>query len=199
MPLVFGILLTGFLSQAAELEYVSNDELASELTNRQADIARTKDRLASLQNKTLFAKQEFNRAEKEARQAENLLTTRARMFYKLHKNGGTLRYLLGSSSAMQLLKRLSELKHLLEDGLQSHRHANIRLVEATNRVETIKREISAANTMLSMLKQARNELSDELAKRQPSGNRVLSANKRRGIKLRANSNPKTALRLVSSK
>lgn len=166
------VLAACWSSQANDLEYASKSDLANEVRNRKTDIARTKARIASLAQAEIDAISELSRADGEVKKIEALVTVRAKMFYRLHRNGGTLRYLLGSSSAMELLKRLSDLKHLLQSCLESRKQAGIRLAKADNTLDSIKKEKQTATAMLSMLEQTLDELRNELARRDGTHKRI---------------------------
>ena len=167
-----GILAAAGSSAANDLEYASKSDLANEVRNRKTDIARTKARIASLEQAERDAKSELGRANVEVKKIEALVTVRAKMFYRLHRNGGGLRYLLGSSSAIELLRRLGELRHLLQSCLESRKQAGIRLAKAENALESTKKEKRAAFAMLSLLKKTLKELRNELARRDGSNKKI---------------------------
>jgi hypothetical protein len=169
------VVLTGTITALAnDLQYVSETDLVNEVKSRKSDIARTKLRIASLTQLEFDAQGELGRADTEVKKIEALVTVRTKMFYRLHRNGGTLRYLMGSSSAVELLKRLGELRHLLQSCLVSRKQAGIRLAKADNTLLSIKKEKQTAVLMLSMLQQTLDELRSEQARRNGTRKKIAS-------------------------
>lgn len=174
VAVIFVVLAGVKTAQANDLQYVSETDLANEVKSRKSDIARTKLRITSLTQLEFDAHGELGRADTEVKRIEVLVTVRAKMFYRLHRNGGTLRYLMGSSSAVELLKRLGELRHLLQSCLESRKQAGIRLAKADNKLVSIKKEKQTAVLMLSMLEQTLDELRSEQARRNGTHKKIAS-------------------------
>ncbi len=172
--MILVVLVGTITAQANDLQYVSETDLTTEVKSRKSDIARTKLRIASLTQLEFDAHGELGRADTEVKKIEVLVTVRAKMFYRLHRNGGTLRYLMGSSSAVELLKRLGELKHLLQSCLESRKQAGIRLAKADNKLISIKKEKQTAVLMLSMLQQTLDELRSEQIRRNGRQKKIAS-------------------------
>ncbi len=166
IPALFvAVMISSGSSHTEDLAYVSDEELSSELTGRQNDIARTRSRLSSLAADELRALQELTDARTDAKHIQELVTARAVLLYRLSQSGGSLRYLLGSSSASDLLKRLGLLRRLLREGLESQRQSGLRLAEAENRLDGIRREQTEARSMLALLEEALGEILAERASR----------------------------------
>jgi transposase-like protein len=160
-----GIMVVADSLLAGDLEYVSDDELAVEWKNRLGDIERTKERIDSLAEDEIQAAADLNSAKHNAKLTEDLTIARAKLFYRICRNGGSLRYLLGSSSATQLLKRLDQLKRMLQEGLTARRSCGLKLVEAESRLSEIREARAQAEEMLSMLESALQDLDREWRKR----------------------------------
>jgi hypothetical protein len=147
------------LSLSAEADdYISEDDLLEEVINRKADIARTKSRIEVLKNQETNGLQELESLKTEAHRVEQIVIARTRLFYRLHRNGGSLRYLLGASSATALLRRLGELKNLMRSGLETRRQSGMRLAQAESKLQSIRDQRNNAIAMLSMLQQTLDEL-----------------------------------------
>ncbi|MDJ0764085.1 MAG: hypothetical protein QNJ97_13975 [Myxococcota bacterium] len=146
---------------ADDLTYVSKSELQSEIDRRSLDIERTQARIAELQQQKTEAVQSLNIATANADNANALAVARATLLYRLTRSGSSLRYLLGSPDAVQFLKRINQLKHLLSDSLMAERQAELRLAQAKERVWDLEREKQNAEEMLAMLQQALLDLKNE--------------------------------------
>ncbi len=153
-------------SRADDLTYVSDEELIEEVENRKADILRARARMTSLEGEEVCAREELENASANSKHTETLVAARARLLYRLSRNGGSLRYLLGSTSATQLVKRLDILKRLVRDGLLSQRQAGLRLADAENKLEEIRQSLRDAAALLTILEEAQGELVAEQKRRQ---------------------------------
>jgi septal ring factor EnvC (AmiA/AmiB activator) len=160
--IVFYLIVTTTVSIDAE-EYVSIEELEEEITNRREDIARTEYRLSTIQKAEIAAEEELARSRDHGADIEHQVIIRAKALYRMSRNGGTLRYLFGASSPVDLLKRLSELRRLLTQGLEARRQAGHRMVQAERRVESLAEEKKAAFQMKAMLTEALADLETQKA------------------------------------
>jgi hypothetical protein len=151
--IVFSLLVTTALPIDAE-EYISIDEVEEEINNRREDIARTEYRLSTIQKAEIAAEAELARSRDHGADIEHQVIIRAKALYRMSRNGGTLRYLFGASSPVDLLKRFSELRRLLIEGLEARRQAGHRIVQAERRVESLAEEREAAFQMKAMLTEA---------------------------------------------
>lgn len=165
LAVLVALLAASLPSRADDPEYISAEELTNEVKRREEDISRTNARIAALGESERDTAMELDRARTEAAKIEVLVTARAKLFYRLHRNGGTLRYLLGASSPTGVLKRLGELRYLLESGLEARKQAGMRLAGAENALATVQAETIAAKEMLSMLEKTLRELRSEQAGR----------------------------------
>jgi hypothetical protein len=159
---LFSSLVTTALPVDAE-EYISIDELEEEINNRREDIARTDYRLSTIEKAEIAAEAELARSRDHGADIEHQVIIRAKALYRMSRNGGTLRYLFGASSPVDLLKRLSELRRLLIESLEARRQAGHRIVQAERRVESLAEEREAAFQMKAMLTEALAELEDRQA------------------------------------
>jgi peptidoglycan hydrolase CwlO-like protein len=169
---LFAALTAALVCGADELRHVTDDELANEVQSRKSDIARTQARIATLKQSAHEASTEIALARTASNKIEALVIARTRLFYRLHRNGGSLRYLLGAPSATALLKRLGELRQLLGNGLDSRRQAGARLAQAEGKQVSLQQERETAQSMLLMLEQALDELVHEQARRGDSNTRL---------------------------
>lgn len=150
---------------ADETEYASDEELLNEILSRQADIERTRERIESLAQNEILTLAEIHAAKRDVEHVQTLTIQRAKLFYRLYRNGGSIRYLLGSSSATQLLKRLRLLRLILMEGFEAGRSAGLRLAEAQSALEETQKKKSEAQKMLKMLEDAFQDLFREQQRR----------------------------------
>jgi hypothetical protein len=151
---------------AAEDEgYISGEELEAEITNRREDIARTDYRIETIVTAETAAMAELNAARGDGVTVEKQAVARARVLYRLTRGGGSLRFLLGASSPVDLLKRLSDLKRLLVEGLEARRQAGHRIAVAERRVASLREDKDAAFKMKDMLVDALTDLEAEKERR----------------------------------
>lgn len=142
---------TAIHARADDLGYLSKSELEAEITRRQEDIARTDYRISAISSAEAKATAELAKAREAGAIIERQAITRARALYRISRNGGSLRYLLGARSPVELLRRLSELKRLLIEGLEERRQAGHRIASAERRVASLEEEKTAAFQMKDML------------------------------------------------
>ncbi len=151
-------------SVKAEEGYISLDELEDEIARRREDIARTDYRISAVTTEENSALTELGNARADGAVVEQQAIVRARVLYRISRNGGSLRYLLGADSPVNLLKRLSDLKRLLVHGLEARRQAGHRIVAAERRVSNLRDEKDAAFQMKGMLADALSDLEEEKAR-----------------------------------
>ncbi len=163
------MLLFGGTAGAEELfdeSYISTEELDAEISRRMADVERTRLRMQDLATQTESAVIELEAAEKSASRAEEIVTERAKVFYRLYRRGTAIKYLMGAESPVQLLKRFNQLKRLLEDGVAARQQASVRLESARANLHRIHEERAQAAQILTMLEQALSELQQQRAMRE---------------------------------
>jgi len=146
--------------------YVSEEELAAEIDRRRADIERTERRIADLSALELQLRTAFHEAQEEAKKRQQTVVQRTRLFYRLSKSGGSLRYLLGSTSATQFLKRLALLRHLLKSSLESQRQSNLRYTKISTQLSEVTDEKENSRKILSELHGVLAELQGAQARRE---------------------------------
>ncbi|MCP4675635.1 MAG: hypothetical protein GY854_09055 [Deltaproteobacteria bacterium] len=162
---IAAVLAVAGTSRADDLAYVSDKELTEEIENRNADISRARSRMTSLASEEIRAREELRHANINSEHTETLVAARAKLLYRLCRNGGSLRYLLGSTSATQLVKRLDILRRLVRDGLLSQRQAGFRLADAQNKLEEIRQSLRDTSALLTTLEEAQGELVAEQKRR----------------------------------
>lgn len=149
---------TSFSLDEEEKQYISKEEQEEEIRRRNNDIMRTTSRLESLSLEEMEAQTNLEYAKAEAQQIEDKVIDRVKIFYRLYRNGGSVRYLLGASSITQFLRRLGELRYLLKNGFENQRQAGLRLAQADSRLEDIQKDKQAALEMLSILERTLAEI-----------------------------------------
>ena len=154
-------LLIAATSSANDSNYISRMELSEEIASRDADIARTSARMESLIEMENLATESLDQARVQADEIEKSVIARVRLLYRLSRNGGSLRYLLGASSATEMLKRIQTLTRMVRQSLESHRQAGIVIVQAEEKLSEIRNEKKAAGGMLVNLMEARQNLVEE--------------------------------------
>lgn len=145
--------------------YVSAEELALEIDRRRMDIERTEERLARLSVREMELLSKKQLSEREAEKIKQKVILRTRLFYRLSKSGGSLRYLLGSSSATQFLKRLALLRHLLQGTLEAQRQSHLHYAKITAEIEEVTVEKTSAVQILAELQSVLAELTLEQSNR----------------------------------
>ena len=148
-----------------DIQYASDVELTTELAERRQDILRTESRIASLNAEEATWKQSLIEARDADRDAELVASKRARMFYRISKQGGGLRFVLNSESVMDFMKRATLMRQLVTDGLDARREAGLRVAAAEQTLSTIREEKAAAQSMHAMLVQTFDELTREINRR----------------------------------
>ena len=164
--IVLMALLIPLRAASNEFRYVSNEELADELQRRRSDVTRTEERLASLHAEVLHAEQAFRDAAAAEEKIAALVQTRARVFYRLSKDGRSLRFLLQSDEVVETLRRFTLLKRLLLEGLVARREAGMRVAAAEKRLASLKEDKNAALQMHAMLAETLAQLESEAARRE---------------------------------
>jgi cell division protein FtsB len=167
LTILVAALLCCSITRADTLSYVSDSELESEAARRDADIARTRDRIALLSRKEHATLERIEKRRAEIAQIEETVSERAKLFYRLSRHGGSLRHLLGSDSdsAITKLRRLFEMRHLLITGLEDRRDAGLNLTDAEAILHRVREDTVAARQMLEQLTQARDALAEEIRRR----------------------------------
>lgn len=153
-------------SRASDLDYISTTELAVEVARRDEDISRTSARIESLIENESFATKSLEQAKLQADEIEKAVITRVGLLYRLSRNGGSVRYILGSPSAVDTLKRIQILTRLVRQSLEAHRQAGIVVVQAEDKLNEIQNEKKTAGEMLADLMEARQDLVKERDRRQ---------------------------------
>lgn len=136
---------------ADDLEYVSDDELIAEISQREADIKRTSLRLSELGNLERAALTELSEARTSMVEIDKHAQVRVNAFYRMSRNAGTLKFLLNAESPTEAIRRMNSLKRLLIDGLDAKRQAGLRISEAERTLSRLQDERQAAGNMLTML------------------------------------------------
>ncbi|MCP4606653.1 MAG: hypothetical protein GY847_40125 [Proteobacteria bacterium] len=163
--LFVAVVIASYPLGADDLKYISNEELSQEIESRKTDITRTRSRLKFLLQDEIRGHQELIDAKSDAARVEKLVVARAKLFYRLFRNGASVRYLLGSTSATQLLKRISLLRRLLREGFECQRKADLKLSKAESRLVEIRQEKLQATNILSMLNESIDQLQAEKSQR----------------------------------
>lgn len=164
--LAFSLLLSMSV-KGSEYQYISNIELKEEIKERSRDIQRTTKRIAEITTLEASIRAVLSTAKEDGKRIEAVASSRARLYYRFIKQGGTLKYLFASNSVMDMLKRAFFLKRLLTEGLESRREAGLRIAAAEKQLETIQAEKTAALEMHAMLTKAYAELQIEMKRRCP--------------------------------
>ena len=154
------------------LDYVSDAELKTEIAERQADIERTRARLAELSAQEQTASVELDHARLRLSEIEAQTLRRVRVYYYMSRNAGSLRFLLDAASPTEAVRRVTLLRRLLVDALEDRRAAGLRLVEAERRLTRLTEDEQAARQMLDMLGDALKSRIDEAAGRGMSVPRI---------------------------
>ena len=145
--------------------YISKSDLNQEIRNRKEDIARTKGRIESLIQKQRELNRELDQSRALADRIDQRLALRSRLLYRLSRNGGGMRYLLCSTSAIDLIRRLGELRRIVTSSFADRREISVKIASAEDQLKDVEEEISSANIMLSMLEQALHELQTKRKRR----------------------------------
>ncbi len=161
------VLLLWFVDAAVadEYAYVSDQELAEELAVHQRDIGRTTQRITAL-NAEIRRIEETQRAQQmEIAAQQQGLSERVRLLYRLSKSGSLARYIFGSHSAMELLRRLHTLRHVVLRDLSHLQDLHEQLARRDQRLGRLISEKRAAEQMLLAFKSAYSALTAEQAGR----------------------------------
>lgn len=147
---------------AAQPAYASRQEQLEELARRRGDLGRAEARLATFEEKlaeteTLLASCRIQLTATEAAAAE-----RATVLYRLTRRGALVRYLLGSGSPIELLRRLAFLRTLSISALEERRQAGLRLAEAEGRRTSLIQSRAEAGQLIAELRDIVEELETEL-------------------------------------
>ena len=148
------MLLAGRVVADEDLSYITDAELTAEIAARETDISRTEARLADLNEKETAAIRELDAARNGLREAETQASIRVRVYYRISRNAGSLRFLLDAVSPTEAGRRITMLRRLLVDALEARRAAGLRMVEAEKALSRLREEESSARRMLDLLSEA---------------------------------------------
>ena len=148
-----------------DLSYITDTELKSEIAEREQDMARTKARLAELNTQETSAARELDAARTGIHEAEAQASLRVRVYYRLSRNAGSLRFLLEATSPTEAIRRITTLRRLLVDALKDRRAAGLRMAAAEKAAQRIQEEETSARRMLDLLSEAHESRLREAAAR----------------------------------
>jgi predicted nucleic acid-binding Zn-ribbon protein len=165
LPFLLAAVGAASAAGADDLSYVSDEELARELAAREADLGRTRARIPEAEAARERGLAELEDARAELAGIESQLAARAALLYRLSRQGGGLRSLLGPDAGTASLRRFATLKRLLWAALEQRRAVGLRLLEIEERVRSAAAEIEAARALEVRLEEAREELEAERSRR----------------------------------
>ena len=143
---------------------MDSEELALEIEARKTDIERTIERIEIMERSLEEANFTVTTTTVEIEEIERQLLNRARLLYRLSRNGGAIRYLFEAKNAIGFLKRMMMLQNLVVDDLEKRRDVGRKLQDARSDVDNLKTEILGAQQMLAQLEQAHIDLLAEQAR-----------------------------------
>lgn len=158
-------ILSATVARAEDLAYVSDEELVAEIADRDNDIQRTTERIATLSLEELELAIAIDDARTQLREIDRRLAGRVGLLYRLSHSGAAIRFLVAASSATEFLKRLRTLRHIVLDGLTDRRQAGLRVAETTERLVAVREDQLRAKGMLEQLGIARDQLRAALRRR----------------------------------
>ncbi|MCU0664115.1 MAG: hypothetical protein MUC50_17530 [Myxococcota bacterium] len=162
--LFFSALLCAAFEANAQTAYASTGELKHELGRRQEDLARAEERLASLATELNQRQQNVAAARANLEKVQESAGKRAAVLYRLTRRGVLIRYLLGSSSPVELLRRLGFLRALSITSLEARRQAGLVTAQAEDRLTSATKAHAAAAQLITELKDTIFEIETELDK-----------------------------------
>ena len=162
---VAGVLFCG-AARAQDMSYITDDELAEELTSRMDDLRRTTERIGELRDSLAAIRSEMEQIEERIEAIDNRLVRKTSMLYRLSRNGKTVQYLFTSSSAITLLKRIQTLKKIITTEMDAKRQANLELTRAADEATKAEDELAQASELLEELHLAIDDLRHERERRE---------------------------------
>ena len=160
-------LLTAALAApaAADMSFVSDDELAGEIAAREEDLERTRSRLRRIAAEERADREEIETVRRSIAEIETNLVARAALLYRVSRQGAGLRYLLGHGAGTDSLKRIAVLERLVRAGLEQRRAAGLRQAEIEDRLAAAAEESRAARELELRLEASIERLLAERARR----------------------------------
>jgi cell division protein FtsB len=158
----FSLLLWAATESSAQVN--STIELEEELGRRQADLDRARERLddlaaeiSELESLVLSSKEKLGRA-------EDLAAQQAAVLYRLTNRGALVRYLLGSDSPVELLRRLGFLRALSLNALEVRRQAGLHLAQLEERLASTLEAQLQTQQLIGRLQDTIQEIASDIAK-----------------------------------
>lgn len=173
------LLLGAATEPSAQVPHDSTIELKEELGRRQADLDRAEKRLDDLATELSELERLVLSSKENLGRAEDLAAQQAAVLYRLTRRGALVRYLLGSDSPVELLRRLGFLRALSLNALEVRRQAGLHLAQLEERLASTLEAQLQTQQLIGRLQDTIQEIASDIVK--TGGSKAAALRSRRQV------------------